>query len=403
MDPERNDMKSPAIIDPSSDVNYVELARFCKLYDFPEFVTTEKLGHAMNPDVKQPGVCADPRTSQFFCHSPAATWLSSLYFVEKSAEIHPKDRQYIQQRLERFVDYFQIRPHYEAIQKRAAELNKEAELSDEDFGYVWVDRESGIKSRHLRLKSAAEVKAAAEWLQSNSRLLPFHDRNIVASKVLEKAAHYGAAIGEHLTEYLERQAGRGVCEPKEVVAMIRQRATLCKNAGHRMEINKLADMVSGKPRVTLQPDQLVKLAVTMDQIDNAIGLAGKYTSTIRAPEDVIFSVTFTKAAAAYAELCSLTSGTVYSKDQFEKLSRTDVSELFGDDFAQSVSTGLSVDGEKMAELASTLPRPEAELLDQLMSSRDMNPHMSKAASVPHGFSNEELEAIAAAYETPAVV
>jgi superfamily I DNA/RNA helicase len=46
-----------------------------------------------------------------------------------------------------------------------------------------------------------------------------------------------------------------------------------------------------------QPTELVKLAETIDIIDSALHIKGKYTDNIQRPEDVIFKVTFTKAAA----------------------------------------------------------------------------------------------------------
>ncbi len=60
----------------------------------------------------------------------------------------------------------------------------------------------------------------------------------------------------------------------------------------------------------------------------------------------------------------------------------DVRSLLGDDFAEEVRTGFnSIDPEKMAEVAATLPRGDAALLDSLMSDAGLRPTMSKAASI----------------------
>ena len=389
---------SVTVLDFTSDVNNEELARLVKVFDFPQFVKRANMEDLRRPPNGAKSTFADPRTERFSCHSAASTWLNGLYFQVKKAEYHPKDRGRIQQRLERMADYFGIRPAFDRMVKQAGDLQKEAELPDSAYAYVWVG-DDGRKERHLRLASSMEVKAAAEWLHRYQDRLPYSDRHTVALKIMEKAAQFGAGLGPGLTDFIEKQAGCGVCDPSEVWEQIMHRSRLSKTAMHREQIAKLAELVRNKPRMALQPDQLVKLAVTMDVIDRALGIR-EYGDIIRRPEDVIFKVTFTKAASDRQEMCALTSGNVYSKDQFEKLSRDDVESLFGSDFASEVSKGTEIDGEKMAELAHTLPRPDAELLDRLMAECGLHPQMQKAASAGHGLSNEELEALAAAYEVP---
>lgn len=384
-------------LDPASDANYEELARLVKVYEFPEFVKKADLDETTKPSFGAAvSIYADPPHKRYPCHSAAATWLSAVYFQEKRAEFHPKIQQQIQQRLERYVDYFRIRPAYEQMLKQAQELHRESSLPDSSYAYVWVD-EQGAKSRYLPMRSAMETKVAGDWLSTYADRLPFVDRHTIAIKILEKAASYGAGLGQELTEFLEKQAGMGVCDPTEVYEMIMHRALLASNQQQKAQIIKLAELVKDQPRIALQPDQLVKLAAAMDTTDQVLGLAGQYGEMLRRPEDVIFKVTFTKAAADRAELCALTTGNVYSHAQFEKLSREDVSSLFGDDFASEVCDGFKVDGEKMAAVAHTLPRPDAVSLDGMMNEFGLQPQMQKHASSDKGLSNNDLEALAAAY------
>jgi hypothetical protein len=390
-------MPSPsiAVLDPASDSNHEELARLTKLYTFPGFVKKADIDLTMNPKNIAVTAYADPVGKKFPCHTAAATWLSGLYFQEKQAEYHPKDRTQIEKRLQQSVEYFKINGDYTTMCKQAEDLQKTAELPDSAYAYVWVD-ENGSKEKHLPMRSAMETKAAADWLEEHKEKLPFHDRNTIANKVLEKAAQFGAGISN--TDFLERQAGQGVCDPTEVVKMIRQRSSFCKTAEHKEAIELLAKSVETQPRAALQDNRMIKLAVTMDLTDKALRIQDGYGDILQRPEDVIFKATFTKSASDVAELCALTTGNVYSKEQFEKLSRDNVEALFGTDFADEVSSGLKVDGEKMAELAHTLPRPDAELLEGLMADANLRPQMSKAASDGHQFSNEQLEELVAAFE-----
>jgi hypothetical protein len=246
-------MPSPSvnILDPASDTNREELARLVKVYDVPDFVKKADLNQTMFPSKVAVTTYADPVNKKFACHSAAATWLSGLYFHEKKAEYHPKERDRIEQRLNQFADYFKIRRSYDSMCKQAADLHADTELPDSSYAYVWVGRD-GAKERHLPMRSAAEVKAAADWLEQYQDRLPFQDRNTVATKVLEKAAAYGALIEN--TEFLEKQAGQGVCDPDEVHAMIMQRARLTKSASHREQIEALAETVKSQPRMALAPD-----------------------------------------------------------------------------------------------------------------------------------------------------
>lgn len=391
-------MPSPTIqiLDPASDVNREELARLSKLYNFPDFVKQADINQTMNAETASPTTYADPVRQKFACHTAAATWLSSLYFHEKKAEYHPKDRNRIEQRLQHYVDYWRIRPAYDGIVKKAEALASQ-ELPDSAYGYVWVDTQ-GNKERFLPLTSTQNIKAAAEWLEEHKDTLPFHDRHTIAKRLLEKAASTGTTFGDELNQFVEKQAGYGIPDPVEIYKMLNQRSELCKNAEYREQIKTLAETVRGQSQIALQPDSLVKLAETVDMIDRAIHLSGKYTDNIQRPEDVIFKVTYTKAASDRESLCTLQTGNVYDKGQLSKLARGDVESLFGTDFAGEVSRGLEIDPEKMAAVAETLPRPDAELLEQMLSEAGQQPQFGKEAA-DVGLSDAELEEIAAIYAT----
>ena len=382
------------ILDPASDANLEELARLAKLYDFPAYVKQADIDFTTNPTNIGVNAYADPLRKKFACHTKAATWLSGLYFNEKKAEYHPKDRKRVAARLEKFSDYFGIRSAYDAVEKQASELNSQ-QLPDSSYAYVWVD-DQGNKDRHLPLDSAMNVKAAAEWLGKYRDHLPFSDRSVIANKILEKAASFSTALPSESVDMLEKQAGHGVPDPSEISKMIEQRASLAPRQAQRDEILKLAAAVRSTPKVALEKQSLIKLASTIDDIDNKmLNLRGNYTDVIQRPEDVIFKVTFTKAASEQAELCTLQTGKVYKNTQLSKLAREDVESVFGSDFANEVCTGLDIDPVKMAEVAHTLPTPDAELLEHLLSEVGQGPQFAKQAN--DSMPEDTLQALAALY------
>lgn len=389
----------PFAADHVADQNGVELVRLAKLYEFPDFVKKADFDKAMKPRDVATTVYADPVRKQFPCHNAASTWLSNLYYREKRAEFHPKDQARIEQRLNHYVDYWRIRGDVDKMLAKHAEYYNaiEASLPDSSYAWVWTDEQSGHKERRLPLRNATEVKMAADWLQQYRDQVPFQTRHTMAVKVLAKAARFGAAIGSNI-EFLEKQAGRGVCDPDVVISMIKDRAKLTDSLSLKQEVLKLAHTVQDSPRRALQPDMLVKLAEVIDTLDRKIGIVGKYTASIPRPEDVIFSATFSKAAADLVEHCATTSGQVYKKADFKKLALDDVRSLFGDAFADEVRSGLDgVDSEKMAELVATLPVPDAELFGRLMEDNGLRPQLTKAASAKRGFSDADFAELAAAY------
>lgn len=388
-------MPSPSVLlDPADDTNKSQLVKIAKQFSFPDFVKQANLETTMHPQNIAVTAYADPVRKKFACHSAAATWLSSAYFHTKSAEYHVKDREKIQARLEKFAEYYSIRPLYDEIVKKAQQIYTDSQLPDSSYAYVWEGND-GSKERFYPLDTTANIKVAAEWLYRERDAIPFRDRNLIANKILEKAAAKGAGLAE-LTDFVEKQAGRGIPDPDELHTLINRRAKLAKTAQHREAIEKLAETVKSTPRIALQSPELVKLAAILDLVDHTIGLKGNYTDLLPRPEDVIFKVTYTKAASDHEKLCALQTGSIYEKDQLAKLAKEDVESLFGSDFANEVCTGFDVDAEKLADVAHTLPRPDAELLEALLSEAGQHPQLNKSASF-EPIDNDTLEAMAAAY------
>jgi hypothetical protein len=380
------------VLDQSGDINFRELTRLARLYDFPDFAKQAELAEVVGPDQQQSNLFADVRVPhQFPCHTKAATYVSYAFFLEKSAEINPKVRTYIQDRLNKFAEYWSIKNAVSDLRKRYETLNKQSEYPDSAYAIVWVT-EDGNKERHYPLRNAMEVKAASDWykeyLPQIRAQFGFTDRQTIANKIVIKAAEYGADISENV-ELLEKHAGRGVCDPRAVAKMIRERVKAASKCTPDVAtvMQKLASAVEVRPSTFLDPESMTHLADTVDRFDRTHGLLNRYTSMIPAPEDVLFSATYTKAAEVCRDSCSLITGSMYDLNDFSKLSTTDVQDLFGDEVVDAVCSGLRVDPAKMAEVAATFPRNDAVVLEQLLAERGV-------ASTYLGFSFNQLKQMA---------
>ena len=371
----------PRNFDHIADSNGVELYRLSMVHSLPEFI--KKASPESVYDVKNVAASnyADVISRQFPCHTPQCTWLSAAFFFDKKAEFNAKDQRRIEDRIEKFAAHWGIKGEFNAVKARSNDLEKTATdvLPDSSYAWVWVG-DNGVKDRRLPLRNALEVKTASDWLQTYRDSFTYADRNRMATKILEKAAQFGAAIGANL-EFLEKQAGHGVCNPKEVHAMLQDRIKLANNDAHKDMLKALADSVLNTPKMVLTGNQLVKLATVVDTTDRALNLTKGYGNTLQRPEDVIFKVTFAKTASELEAHVATTSGRMYNKQDFGKVALDDLKSLFGDEFADRVRSGLDVDAEKLAEEIATLPRPDAEMFDSLMSEVGVKPSVVKTAGV----------------------
>lgn len=384
------------ILDQADDANFRELHRLSRLYSLPNFVK-QAAATDLVPEEKASRLFADSRQCRYPVHTKAATYVSTLYFLEKQAAFPPTVRKLISERLAKAAEYWHITPQIAAAVARQQELEKEAEYPDSTYALVMVGEDGG-KSRHYPLRNSMEVKAAAVWfsqyLPQLRQQFPFEDRRTIASNILRKAAEFGADIGEE-TEQLEKCAGRGLGSPDRIANLIAERTKVAHKCpeGVKAALLKLAESARKTSQIFFDPNSLCKLASTIDQFDRAHNLIGHYSERVPAPEDVLFEATQQKMAELHRDACTTVTGSIYDRSQFEKLSLTDVQDVFGDEIVAEVRTGLQLDPEKFAAVAATFPRPDAALLDELMQTHGMQPLAKQSAESGLGFSFADYRAM----------
>lgn len=347
------------------------LVRLAQLYPFPDFVKNAEQESLRRADCEL-GFCADARRpGQFPCDSKAATVVSYAFFLEKKSAINTKVQGLIQDRLDGFVRHWGCKKAVDAIKAAHAKLSETHPLPDDAFGLVEVT--AGVKTQRYPLRSPTEVKAAASWFRQHLPILrDLHDwqtRELLAGKILDKAAAYRTSLPTADREALEKSASRGFQLPSVLANQIRLRPKLANRVEPEVarQLNALADYVSNQPRRLVYGELAEKLAGTLEEFDRLHNLSSKYDRTLLAPEDAVFGVSLKTAEELVGSKCATLTGSVYDKQSFLKLALSDVRDAFGDDVADSVRSGLYVHPEKMAELAETLPLPDARLLDAIMA------------------------------------
>lgn len=392
-------MSVPRVLDQSGDLNLSELHRYNQLYGFPDYVKNASQSSYAVPPERKPTLFADPRNYQFPLHSKAATYVSQVFFLERQAEVHPKLRGAIQERIDKVAQFFGIASDLAAVKEKYANAQRD---TTPDSAYAIVTTNAvGEKERRYPLRNTMEVSAAAKWYCERQAELreqyPYSDRQRIADRILDRADQLSAHLPETVSETLQKAAGRGRNSPQKIAEAMRSRvkaAAVNGKAELKLMFNKLADNVANKPSAFLDPATLTQLAETIEMFDRETRLLNKYSAAIPPVEDLVFGVTFEKLAYLHDHSCQTLTGSVYTNDQFAKLSVSEVRDMFGDEVAEQVTKGLGeqIDPEKFAEIAGTFPRPDAVALDDLMQDKGLDPLQKDAQAI--GFSYDELRKMA---------
>jgi hypothetical protein len=374
------------VLDQTNDRNYRELYHFSKLYALPTYVKEADAVALHSKEYYDSFPAAgfgDVTHRQFPMATKAACWLSWCHFLEKRGELATKQANWIEQRLRQAAEQHGILQDFADVQTKRAAAHQDGlgHLPDSAFALVTID-DQGHKEREHPLRSAAEVKQAAAWFLTYRDDRPFRDRQTIANRLLEKAAQHGASLDPDTSDALERQAGRGVCNPKEAAAMLRDRARAAvRNVDGtiREALCKLADSFEKNAHLAADPATVAALCETVDTFDRQTLLAGRYSEDLPRPEDILFKGSLKLAAEFLKNAAVLTNGSVYDSDQFRALSLSNVRDVFGADMAEAVSDGFEVSPAKMATLAATLPRGDADLLERLMTGVGQQPACKQAS------------------------
>jgi hypothetical protein len=384
-------------LDQAHDVSGRETHRLTTLYPQPDFVKSAAQDKLVGDENLPRHLYADQRNKLYPCHTAAATWMSALFFADKQASIAPAVAESIQSRIHQAAEYFGIAGAVAELEEKIAEaaavdING---LPDSDFAVVWVS-DSGAKERHWPLRNAEEVKFASAHFKKFRDNFVFEDRHVIATKILEKAAQYGADVSE-AEGTLELAAGFGACAAKVASQMIKDRVRLTQRQHTKLagELSKLAEAIDQNPERARTVETRLKLASAVDNFDRSTNLDRLYDAGgLPRPEEVLFAITEKVARDFMAQNVETTTGNVYALADLEKLAVEDVREWLGDDFADAVSAGgVYMDRSKLAAIVPTLDRGMAAMLDRLMSEKTAGA-VVKSASADSLLSLERLRELA---------
>jgi len=387
------------MFDQTTDLAGRLLHRLKQVVAFPGFVKSASVVELHGDDQLPIAAYAMPGSALLPCHTPAATWLSTAFFLEQKTAMDQTLVPDVDARLRRFALYHGIENEANLLRDKHAEfhaLPEDERLADEDYALVVKQGDVTVK-RYYPLRNTEEVSRAGQYYLQYRDSMPYAARQQFASRVLEKAAAYGADLKD-AEEVLTRAAGQGAVVGTDVAEILYNRVQASRHglAGAlgnvQVGLLKLAKMYAEHPLKARVPGVLIQLAETLDRFDRTFKLAQYYGKGLPRPEDCLFAVTKHAMAKLVRDNVETTTGNLYRLADLETLKIAVVHEGMGADYAHALSSPgrPTIDLEKAAEVLPTLPRPDAQLFDVLCQENGIRPWGKTAAANPFQLDNQQL-------------
>lgn len=392
------------VLDHTQDVSGAEIHRLTSLYPPPEFV--KQANHARlcgDTETQAAHLYGDPTTRTWPLHSAPATWMSSLFFFNKQAELSPTVVARVAPRIKQAAEFFQIGPQVQSLQDKIANDMKHQlhQLADDEFALVW--RTDTGTERHYPLRNPTEIKTAEAWFIRYRDEFGWNDRRTIANKIHEKAAQHAVVLEQ--PDVIAKTAGYGFAPVTDIVSMLQARASMVKRSHGQLadEMLKLAGLLQQQGLELRDSGTRDKLAGIVDRFDRETKLNQLYDAGgLPRPEDVMFKVTEKAASEFVQQHVQLQSGAIYEKTALAALPLEHVKQWMGDEFADAVSCGdMFVSVEKLADIAPTLPRGDAEMFERMAQAAGIEIFALDKAAEDQGLSPETLQELAAQYQAPA--
>lgn len=353
------------MITPETDSFKLGLHALNEAYSMPEYVKQAEL-ESLDPEVldKLPAQAfADPAYHRYPCHTKAATWVSMGYFLKDYDNIPEAEHNKLLNNFEKFAKYYGMEDEYARLLQETIDMYKKAEQTP-------VDNSPKLTDKGGSIGNVESICKAASWLVKQRNNLPLAQRSEMASRILKQAEVFNINFPEK--ESLEQTAGYGVNEPREVINLMRVRASMTKNAECSDELNSLADRLS-EQRFSPFDRIWMKVACAIDDFDKMAGLMWyRENGDMPLPEEVVFALPTSVIKEADAATVQLQNGKVYQLSKLAEVSKDKYEEILGSDITSAIFMGDFFDKEAAAEILSTIPRFDVEALCDVLDSQGVN-------------------------------
>lgn len=316
---------------------------------------------------------ADPARRLYPVDSPAATWLSYAYFnkhamdgdlPQKAIEIDA-----IKERILQAASVYGIQPDITKLAEAFTVfgVEKKAEVSDDNYGWVAKDSTGNVLFRKYPMFDAVGVKKASDYFAEYRHRYPLEIRKHIASNIMKAAATFNVPTTE-LKIDVRVEAGHGIPIRSVLMEELYERANLCKDAEVSIALANINELVAAAPVEELAQN-LDKIAEVVDAFDKTAGLTKHYNKKIAMPSDIIYKLGMDEAIKMSEDSVTLHRH-IFSIEKLAALPVNVFSDVLGDNFVKAVmdKTGVAIDRVKLADNLYSLPKPDKAALETHLKS-----------------------------------
>lgn len=396
------------MIDQSSDFGCQLLYKIAKKYNLPEFVKHANADKII-PDEEIPVfLYADPQNKLFPCHTKEATVVSAALFFDQKhrSKDNKQSHNFIKDRLYNFGKIYHVSHILSELEKKAKNINTiDNKILTNDKHYCLIKKDqNGNTRKFFPVRNEKEAKTAVDYFVKYKFDMSFNDRHKMASNLLTKIKKYKINLKDEDRNELEKSAGKGIASPFDAAELIMSRIELLKSNkincnGAIKDLIKMAESLSKSNEPYIEYDTSVKIAEMVDKLDEKYNLKKMYGRLIQPPEDKLFYLTINSVKKAAEEVIELTNGSAYRKEDLMKIPQNELESVFGEEFIDSVTNGVSIDEEKFCDVMETLPKPDADKLDELAAKNGIERLTKSAANDLVSNLGEEVEEYLSAYQS----
>ena len=254
------------------------------------------------------------------------------------------------------ADFWGITNACDEALAKLAEATRAKQRPDSDYALVKQANEDTILRKYASYDANTTVHSAVQFVEDRSRY-PLAWRKEAATKLLERAQRFDAALPEYVSEELHKSAGFGFPSEDAVADAMINRLNAAPRGYEDLtaKLAMLLDHMIDNENLCLDDDFTKQAMAALEQYDVETGLTARYGNDVCLPEDIISLTTdrLEKIAGA-ADTVQLANG--------QTLALTDVD----DESLCAVDPGLAkVARDELAAILPTLPKADADLLTRL--------------------------------------
>ena len=343
------------VIDLPSDKGLAHFHSISRILDLPEFVKEAEFTEQAETNKLPRDSFADSLDRLFPIHTKAAAYLSYAYFVKQRDTMDKQASFRCSEGFEKAKGYWGLHEDFEVIER---ELTKEAEVVEGKFAMTLED------DQFFPINTPYEIMKSAEALTSNRHRFDYGLRSQGAKNIMKAAAESGLPLSV-LPEGIHKMAGNGITTKEAAMLELTRRWDSEKRPSLSAPLHTCIEALGNIDSGLIGGEVCEKIASILDEYDRAAGNPSF-------PEDVLFAFTKHAATKLADSVVTMIDGTSYALHQLEK-----AAEAFGVLGELVVRDIKNLDGSlnlsKVAELLDTLPRTDASMLKEALTTFGVEP------------------------------